>query len=110
MSWYITQGRGVGIHLPKQVAVKLRLLMAAIEVKGPVRGEWPNYGKLGSGKHHCHMKKGRPAYVAVWKEMGKAKLRDKSGQDFIKDSETGAVLLVDWVEVIYAGTHEKAPY
>ncbi len=50
---------------------------------------WPNYSKLGPGRHHCHLKKERPTYVAVWEE------RDGG---------------VQVVEVIYAGTHEKAPY
>jgi hypothetical protein len=63
--------------------------MREIEVAGPVRGNWTNYGKLGSGLHHCHLKKGRPTYVAVWEE-----------------TESSARI----VEVVYAGTHEKAPY
>ena len=52
MDWYVTRGRGAQKRLPKQVAVRLRLLMSAIEEKGPVRGDWANYGKLGDGKHH----------------------------------------------------------
>ncbi len=53
-----------------------------------MRGNWPNYSKLGDGRHHCHLKKGNPTYVAVWIEE----------QDRIT------------VEIIYVGTHEKAPY
>lgn len=68
---------------------KLPPLMTDIEAGGPVRGDWPNYGKLGSTRHHCHLKKGQPTYVAVWEE-----------------SEQG----IHVVEVTYAGTHEKAPY
>ena len=64
-------------------------MLAEIEIAGPVRGNWPNYGKLGKGKHHCHLKKGHPTYVAVWEE---------------KDKE------IRLVEVIYVGTHEKSPY
>jgi hypothetical protein len=64
-------------------------LMYDIEARGPVRGDWPNYGKLDRGRHHCHLKKGKPTIVAVWKE------RDKN---------------MRLVEVIYVGTHEKAPY
>lgn len=59
-----------------------------IEFSGPVRGNWPNYSKLADGRHHCHLKKGKPTYVAVWSE----------------DKATVTV------EVIYVGTHEKAPY
>jgi len=39
--------------------------------------------------HHCHLKKGRPTYIAVWE---------------INDKE------IKLVEVTYVGTHEKAPY
>ena len=62
-------------------------LMKEIECGGPVRGDWLNYGKLREGKHHCHIKKGKPTYVAVWQET---------------DSHS--------VEVKYVGTHERAPY
>ena len=75
--------------LPEVVRRALALLMADLEDFGPVRGDWPNYGKLGPGRHHCHLKKGRPTYVAVWEE------RD------------GTVRLL---EITYAGTHGKAPY
>lgn len=80
--------KGIG-KLPEAARKALALLLADIEAGGPVRGDWPNYGKLGRGRHHCHIRKGRPTYVAVWEEV------------------TGQVRLI---EVIYAGTHEKAPY
>jgi mRNA-degrading endonuclease RelE of RelBE toxin-antitoxin system len=75
--------------LPEKVRRALAVLMADIEDDGPVRGDWPNYGKLGPGRHHCHLKKGRPTYVAVWEEHSNG---------------------VRLVEVTDAGTHEKAPY
>jgi mRNA-degrading endonuclease RelE of RelBE toxin-antitoxin system len=75
--------------LPAPVRKTTALLMADIEDSGPVRGDWPNYGKLAPGRHHCHIKKGKPTYVAVWEES-KNEIR--------------------LVEVIYVGTHEKAPY
>jgi hypothetical protein len=75
--------------LSKPVRQILFALMNDIEVDGPVRGDWPNYGKLASGRHHCHLKKGNPTYVAVWE------VRDKK---------------IKLVEVTYVGTHEKAPY
>ncbi len=74
--------------LPERIKEILALLVADIEEGGPVRGDWPNYGKLGPNTHHCHLKKGQPTYVAVWVE-----------------TEVGVQ-----VEVTYAGTHEKAPY
>ncbi len=74
---------------PKHISMRLAALLAEIEVAGPVRGNWPNYGKIAPNRHHCHLKKGRPTYVAIWEEM---------------DQE------IRLVEVIYVGTHEKAPY
>ena len=75
--------------LPNNVKKQLFLLLKEIEISGPVRGNWPNYSKLGKNRHHCHIKKGRPTYVAVWEEQ------DAS---------------IKIVEVVYAGSHEKAPY
>lgn len=74
--------------LPIKVLDTLERLLADIELSGPVRGNWSNYSKLADGRHHCHLKKGKPTYVAVWSE------------------DKGTVT----VEVIYVGTHEKAPY
>ena len=74
--------------MPRTVMAALLMLMQDIETLGPVRGDWPNYGKLTGNRHHCHLKKGKPTYVAVW----------------TVDKETIKV------EVTYAGTHEKAPY
>jgi hypothetical protein len=76
-------------RLPSAVKKSLIALMREIEISGPVRGNWPNYGSLGKGRHHCHLKKGRPTYVAIWE------LADKA---------------VKVVEVTYARTHERAPY
>jgi mRNA-degrading endonuclease RelE of RelBE toxin-antitoxin system len=75
--------------LPEQVKGALLFLIHEIVRCGPVRGDWPNYGKLGKKQHHCHIKKGKPTYVAVWQEI---------------DGE------IQLVEITYAGTHEKAPY
>ena len=77
------------VKLPKKVQFALRLLAEDIKENGPVRPEWPNYGKLGGRLHHCHIRKGRPTYVAVWEEAPQG---------------------VKLVEVTYVGTHEKAPY
>jgi hypothetical protein len=89
--WQVTLSRRADkalSGLPKPVLNALALLMLEIEQSGPVRGSWPNYGKLGPKRHHCHLKKGRPTYVAVWIE-----------------TDAGFE-----VEVVYAGTHERAPY
>jgi hypothetical protein len=52
--------------LPLRVQQSLVALIRAIEAGGPVRGDWPNYGALRCGRHHGHLKQGRPTYVAVW--------------------------------------------
>jgi mRNA-degrading endonuclease RelE of RelBE toxin-antitoxin system len=91
MKWTVTLHRAVQKQLPKlpeKILDSLERLLADIELSGPVRGNWPNYSKLADGRHHCHLKKGNPTYVAVWSV----------------DKETVTV------EVIYVGTHEKAPY
>lgn len=92
MQWQMFVGKKVQKQvkaLPPRVKSSLLTLITDIQLYGPVRGNWPNYGKLSGGRHHCHIKKGRPAYVAVWEE------------------KKGTVKLI---EVTYAGSHEKAPY
>lgn len=75
--------------LPESIQLKLRTLVLEIEVAGPVRGNWKNYGKLEEIKHHCHIKSGHPTYVVCWEVIDKNKKT---------------------AEVYYVGTHEKAPY
>ena len=75
--------------LPQKVRAALALLMGDMEAGGPVRGDWPNYGKLSDTKHHCHIRKGKTCYVAVWE------VTDKT---------------IKLIEVQYVGTHECAPY
>lgn len=92
MTWKVNTSKAVAKALPvlpKSVNDTLRVLMQELEMKGPVRGNWQNYSKLGPNKHHCHIKKGRPTYVAIWVEVD------------------GAIKII---EVTYAGTHERAPY
>ena len=80
--------------LPEAMQEVLDLLRWELETDGPVRNNWPNYGKIkGKGKnidmHHCHLNKGRPCYVAVW---------------VVTDKE------VQILEVRHVGTHEKTDY
>ena len=92
MKWIVLLSRQAAKQierLPLTVRRNLIALMREIEVTGPMRGNWPNYGPLGKERHHCHLKKGRPTYVAIWEVVDKA---------------------VKVVEVTYAGTHERAPY
>jgi hypothetical protein len=65
------------------------LLVLELNSDGPERFDWPNYQKLSETKYHCHLKKGRPTYVACW-----AVLNEKLKQ----------------IERYYVGTHEGAPY
>lgn len=92
MNWYITTSKGIERQiqrLPARVRDSLQVLVAELQQTGPVRGNWPNYGSLGGGRHHCHLKKGRPTYVAVWR---------------VVNPHTREM------EILYVGTHEKAPY
>jgi mRNA-degrading endonuclease RelE of RelBE toxin-antitoxin system len=92
MAWTVTLYRDVAKTiptLPQPVQDLLRLLLSELEGQGPVRGNWPNYGKLSRTRRHCHLKKGRPTYVAVWE---------------VRDNKKRLI------EVIYVGTHERAPY
>ena len=92
MTWIVEKHRRVDKalqSLPQRIRYVLDFLVSEIQSKGPVRGDWPNYGKLGHNRHHCHLKKGHPTYVAVWEE-------DATG--------------IKLIEVTYVGTLEKAPY
>ena len=92
MNWTVTLRGKVVKNLPKLpsgVRDSLIALLVEIEKQGPVRGNWPNYSLLGRGRHHCHLKKGRPTYMAVWEDRNRA---------------------IRLVEVTYVGTHAKAPY
>jgi len=92
MNWQVTISRKVEKQLrklPLNVRQRLFYLLTEIEQSGPVRGNWPNYSKLKDRSHHCHIKKGKPCYVAIWEETKRT---------------------IKLVEVIYVGTHEKAPY
>lgn len=69
-------------------------LLKDLEELGAYQADWPNYRPLNKDKnipensHHCHLKKGKPTYVACWNVDKKNKL----------------------IEVFYVGTHENAPY
>ena len=77
------------IELPEHVRVKIFALLKALEEKGPIQYDWPNYSKLKDEDYHCHVKKGRPTYVVCWRVLDKKQ---------------------KLIEVYYAGIHEKAPY
>jgi mRNA-degrading endonuclease RelE of RelBE toxin-antitoxin system len=77
--------------LPELARLAFAQLARELIAGGPRPQGWPHYGKIKGhqDQHHCHLKRGRPTYVAVWREL--------------KNEERT-------IEVIYVGTHEKAPY
>ncbi|HBT96965.1 MAG TPA: cytotoxic translational repressor of toxin-antitoxin stability system [Desulfobulbaceae bacterium] len=87
------QARKQKEKLPDGIAAALYTLRRELEADGPERLNWPHYGKLRGKKdkdiHHCHLNKGKPRYVAVWK---------------VTDRE------IRLIEVRYVGTHENADY
>jgi len=92
MAWnviYSQRAAKLREKIPERVKAILDALIIDIRATGPVRGDWPNYSKLSGELHHCHLKKGQPTYVTVW--------RGQANEVYI-------------VEIIYVGTHEKAPY
>ena len=70
--------------LPDSDQRRFLLLLGALRDKGPVRGTFPNYSKLGGNKHHCHLSHRR---VACWEEVKKGVIK-----------------------VYYVGNRENAPY
>ena len=92
MTWTVRFGNKAAKQfekLPGKVKDALLALLLEIRNEGPYRANWPNYGWLKQSRcYHCHLKKGKPTYVALW--------------TVDKQHVT--------VEVIYVGTHEKAPY
>lgn len=92
MTWTVTERRSLNKQvskLPERVQNLLIALEKDMEFNGPIRGDWPNFSAISHNRYHCHLKKGRPTYVAIWE---------------VKNKE------IKLIEVTYAGTHEKAPY
>lgn len=90
--WTVKVNKGVvkqQNNLPEAVKKSLAMLEKDLAEYGPVQGAWPNYSKLNKKRHHCHLKKGQPTYVAVWE---------------VVDSQ------IRILKVTYVGTHENAPY
>jgi len=94
VEWTVKFSRKVGKQakkLPFEIVEALGLLVRDLTHYGPETTGWPNYGKL-QGKHdcfHCHLRKGRPTYVAVWQVIDREKRI---------------------IGVLYVGTHEGADY
>ena len=92
MYWHVEYTSKAVKQLKKQPAnIRDAVLALVMDItdRGPVRGNWPNFSKLGKNTYHCHLKKGKPTYVTCWRMLDKGK---------------------KIIEVYYVGTHEKAPY
>lgn len=94
MSWDVRFRRQVMKQireLPQSVQMAVKFLVKDLQLYGPMAIIWPNFGKLQGRNdcYHCHLRKGRPTYVAVWQVI---------------DKETRLI------EVKYVGTHEGADY
>jgi hypothetical protein len=78
-------------RLPEKVSASLKLLVKDLQLRGPILRQWPNFGEITGrpGCYHCHLKKGRPTFVAIWK---------------VTATE------IKLIEVRYVGTHEGADY
>ncbi len=94
MSWdvkFTSKAEKQAKNVPPKVRESLFALVLEIRKLGPTRTTWHNYGKIRGKKdcYHCHLKKGKPTYIAIWK---------------VTDKESKLV------EVRYVGTHENADY
>lgn len=98
MDWIVNLHRRIDknrVDLPKKIEIIFQALLKELEADGPIRANWPNFGKIEGTKkskekyYHCHLKRGKPRYVAVWKIVNK--------EERI-------------LEVTYVGTHEKVEY
>ena len=81
--------------LPEPVAETLARLIGDMEHRGPIQKDWSHFSALKKEKeipshaYHCHIKNGRPTYVACWQVLDKT---------------------IQIIEIFYVGTHENAPY
>jgi mRNA-degrading endonuclease RelE of RelBE toxin-antitoxin system len=78
-------------RLPEKIRLIVAALKAELETEGPSQPEWRHFGKLkGSANgYHCHLRTGRPTYVACWRVLDRK---------------------IEWMEVYDVGSHENAPY
>lgn len=78
-------------NLPEKVRLTFKALVKDLQTHGPFLPRWPHFGKLaGQGDcYHCHLHRGQPTYVAVWK---------------VQDRKLKVL------EIRYVGTHEGASY
>ncbi len=71
--------------LPSNIQKLLFLLVADLQVDGPIQTSWRKFSPLGLGRYHCHL---NYRYVACWTCLKNEII----------------------IEVYYVGSREKAPY
>jgi mRNA-degrading endonuclease RelE of RelBE toxin-antitoxin system len=78
-------------RLPEKIRRSLKSLVKDLELSGPIAASWANFAKFKEHQdcYHCHLKKGRPSYVAVWRVADRG---------------------IKLIEVRYVGIHEDADY
>lgn len=64
--------------LPGDINALFHALRKSLETIGPEQKKWPNYGPVlgkpkGQDYRHCHLNKGQPTYVVVWKVIDRKK-------------------------------------
>jgi len=73
------------LKMPSSEQKRFANLVEDLEQKGPIRNEWPNFGKLAEDRYQCHLSY---SWVACW----------RAEDEYLE------------IEVYYAGSREKAPY
>ena len=100
MAWLVLEPKAVKKQVEKlgkqrpDIKAAYDTLLEDLKELGPEAKNWHHFGKLTTGKrvpdmYHCHLNKGAPRYVAVWR---------------VEDQT------VEIMEVRYVGTHEGADY
>lgn len=97
MTWDVIPANGKVAKQIVNLNIGLNIIFDAflkdLQQNGPNLPGWPNFQKnRGTGKidcYHCHLQRGKPTYVVIWRVLDK---REKQ------------------LEIRYVGTHEKADY
>ena len=82
IKWKVERGLR---KLPADVQKLLFLLVADLQIDGPIQKTWRNFSSLGGDRFHCHL---NYSYVACW-----------------TCRKHGII-----IEVYYVGSRERSPY